>query len=556
MKYYIMVIPFLLILSDMRLHAYSNAIFSKNTTIAHPETGLFLDYVGLYTPSETIIHTSTIFPMTTATYHFLPLAAAENIPSCNVTHTKTKRPKRLIGDVISIGMASASLAMSASNSIQIANLQQQAALVEHSLSKFSQTLQLHGAQLAKITLKQIELTEELQMTQKALNAMIPVLDAHSEAINTLKTGLEQLHVRLQHSFLYLAMTQIFRNEFTLDFLAPEDVHKVVYTIIKQGNLTFNSHYGSLPIVQIITNLLVRQQIDFIPRSQYITMDSEEIGRLVITSYFAVPRQDQMPFYTYKLLTIPFFHDNETIEIAGIPRYWAINPANNTTMEWHNSAESGCNLQLMITCRDTPPIRTISNDTCFDQIIGRLPLSRCQTIQVPTSKYFVRPLRDNFYITSSPASVHCLKIPQSEYPSMMQHTWSMFEEIILPPVALVNVTSGYTVACPGFTLVGRPVISNTSSLVILYNSGVLAKNISVMNVHEHIIANMTWFKRNMVEQERKDLKDIIDKSNATSHVHIPFSGHMWPYGMSIFSWVLLGLSAGLVYYVFRRKRRMI
>ena len=407
----------------------------------------------------------------------------------------------------------------------------------------------------KITQKQIELTEELQMTQKALNAMIPVLDAHSEAINTLKTGLEKLHVRLQHSFLYLAMTQIFRNELTLDFLAPEDVHKVVYTIIKQGNLTFNSHYGSLPIVQIITNLLVRQQIDFIPRSQYTTMNPEEIGRLAITSFFAVPRENQMPFYTYKLITIPFFHENEPIQLAQIPRYWAINPASNTTMEWHHADEFGCNLQLMTSCRDTPPIRTISNDTCFGQIIARLPLSKCQTTPVPTSKYFLEQLRDNFWITSSPESIHCLKIPQSEYPSAIQHTWSMNEEMVLPPVALVNVTPGYTVTCPGFTLVSRPEISNASSLVIFYNNSVLAKNISVMNVHQYIIGNMTWFKRNIVDQERKDLKDFIDKSNALSHVHTPFSGHMWSYGTSIFSWVFLGLSAGLVYYIFRRKRRM-
>ena len=137
-----MVIPFLLILSAVRLHTYSNGIFSTNTTIAHPETGLFLDYVGLYTPSETVIHSSAIFPMTTATCHFLPLSAAENIPSCNITK---KRNKRLVGEIIAVGVATASLAMSASNSMQIGVLQQQVALIEHSLSKFSQTMQLHGA---------------------------------------------------------------------------------------------------------------------------------------------------------------------------------------------------------------------------------------------------------------------------------------------------------------------------------------------------------------------------------------------------------------------------
>ncbi|CAF3264077.1 unnamed protein product [Rotaria socialis] len=241
MQYYIIVIPFLVSLSALRLHAYSSKIFAKDTTIAHPETDLFLDYVGLYTPSEKIIHTSAIFPMPTYSCHFLPSSAAENIPSY--------------------------------------------------------------------------------------------------------------------------------------FLSPEDIRKVVYNVIKLGNLTFNSYPGSLPVVQIITKLLVRQQIDFISKSQYITNDPEEIGRLAITNLFAVPQQEQIPFYIYKLLKIPFFHENETIELAQMPRHWAINSINNTTMEWHHPEESGCDLRLMTSCRDTPPIRTISKDTCLNQITERLPLSR-------------------------------------------------------------------------------------------------------------------------------------------------------------------------------------
>ncbi|CAM4832609.1 unnamed protein product [Rotaria magnacalcarata] len=362
-QYYIIVIPFLVSISALRLHSCSNEIFAKDTTIVHPETGLFLDYVGLYTPSEKIIHTSAIFPMTTDSCHFLPPSAAGNIPSCNIT-TKNRR-KRFVDSIVSVGIGSASLALSISNTILIGNLQQQVALVENTLSKFSQTVQIHGAQLAKLTLKHIELTEQLEITQEAIDEIVPVLDKHSEAITTLKAGLEHLQFQLRHSFLYLVITQICNNELTLDFLSPEDIRKVAYNVIKLGNLTFNSYPGSLPVVQIITKLLVRQQIDFISKSQYITNDPDEIGRLVITSFFAVPRQEQIPFYVYKLLTIPFFHENETIELAQIPRYWTINSINNTTMEWHHPQEFGCDLRLMTSCCDTPPIRTISNDTCLN-----------------------------------------------------------------------------------------------------------------------------------------------------------------------------------------------
>ncbi|CAF4296054.1 unnamed protein product [Adineta steineri] len=310
-------------------------------------------------------------------------------------------------------MGAINLGMSAANTMQISNLQQQVAVVEKALTEYSQNLQIQGAQLAKIHSNQIELADELQVTQQALNAMVPILSSHSEAINTLRTGIEQLHIQLQRSFLYLAITQIFRNDLTLDFLSPDDLHKVVYHVIQQGNLTFNFQHGSIPVVHMITKLLVRQQIDFIPSSQYKAQNPQEIGRLVITSFIAVPQEKRNPFLTYKLLAVPLFHKNQTLQLTQIPRYWAINPADNTTMEWHDPQQFGCDLQLMTSCRDTPPIQTMSQETCLGQILGSLPLSICQTIILPSAQFFVRPLRDNLWVTSSPESLHCFKIPQSE-----------------------------------------------------------------------------------------------------------------------------------------------
>lgn len=533
----------------MRLYAGSNGIFSKNSTIAHPETGLFLDYVGLYTPSETIIHNSAIFPMTISTCHFLPLSAAENIPSCNITG---RRNKRAIPLIIALGFGAVTLAMSFSNSMQTEHLQREVILVERTLSRHSQILQTHGAYLGKIMSKQIEFAEELRMTQKDLDAMVPILRSHSEALNTLKTGFELMQIQFQRSFLYSAMTQIYRNKLTLDYLSPDDLHKVVYNVIQQGNLKFNSHQGSLPLVEIVTRLLVRQQIDFIPREQYIAENPQEIGRLVITNFFAVPKPNQTPFNIYKLLAIPFFHKNETIQLTQIPRYWAINLADNITIEWHDAEESGCYFEMMTSCRDTPPFRTISKDTCFDQIVRDLPLTRCQTIPVPSSKFFLRQLKDNIWITSSPESMHCLKMPKTSFLGTTQHTWSMNEKIVLSPVAVVNVTPDYFVACPGFTLSGRPLISNASSLILWYNSSILPTNISVLDVHQYMTGNTTWLKRASDKKEIKTLTDFIEQTNTIPTIQSSFPMGMWSYGMLIFNGILFGLIVISAYCAFRCK----
>ncbi|CAF1058595.1 unnamed protein product [Adineta steineri] len=492
--------------------------------------------------------------MTAATCHFLPLSAAQNIAACNIT---TKRQKRLITDFISLGMGAINLGISAANSMQISNLQKQVAVVEKALTEYSHNLQIQGAQLAKIHANQIELADELRVTQQVLNTMIPILSSHAEAINTLKSGIEQLHIQLQRSFLYLAITQILRNDLTLDFLLPDDLYKVIYHVIQQGNLTFNSRHGSIPVVQIITKLLVRQQIDFIPSSQYKAQNPQEIGRLVITSFFAVPQQKHTSFLTYKLLAVPFFYKNQTLQLTQIPRYWAINPTNNMTMKWHDPQEFGCDLQLMTSCRDTLPIQTMSQETCLGRILESLPLSICQTIVLPPSQYFVQQLRDNLYVTSSPKSLYCLNIPQAEYSIIRQQTLNMNEQLVLSPVALVNVTPGYTIACPRFNLVGRSLPSSAPSLVILYNNSLLTNNISVVDVYRYLKENTSWFNTKPGEQRMDALMKRIREpfTVPVTNIFEP-SRKLWSLSMSLIGWMLFGLSCIVVYLVFRFKPRAI
>ncbi|CAF3645224.1 unnamed protein product [Rotaria socialis] len=230
MKYYLIVFISLLNILPLTVHSHSDGSFWKNSTIAHLEAGLFFDYMGLYKPSNTIIHNSAIFPMTTEACHLLPLSDAADIPSCNVT---THRHKRSCSCLISLGVGIISMGLSIGNSIQLLNLQEQVEMIENTLSEFSQTIQIHEAKLAKIQPNQIKIAEQLQVTQHAINDIIAVLDSHSQALNTLKTGIERLHINFQRSFIYLAITQIFRNQLTLNFLSPDDLQKVVYHIIDQ-----------------------------------------------------------------------------------------------------------------------------------------------------------------------------------------------------------------------------------------------------------------------------------------------------------------------------------
>src|ERR1700722_13216875 len=156
--------------------SFSGAIYSENTTIAHPETGLFLDYLGPYIPAQGVIHNLAIFPMTAATCHLLPLSAAEKIPACNFT---MKRTKRILPVLISLGAGIVNLGMSLANTIQTAFLKKETASVKKPLADVIETMQIQGAYLARIQAGQLVLAEQLEMTQGALNSTLPVLQSHS-----------------------------------------------------------------------------------------------------------------------------------------------------------------------------------------------------------------------------------------------------------------------------------------------------------------------------------------------------------------------------------------
>ena len=52
-----------------------------------------------------------------------------------------------------------------------------------------------------------------------------------------------------------------------------------------------------------------------------------------------------------------------------------------------------------------------------------------------------------------------------------------------------------IACPRFTLIGRPIASNASSLVILYNNSFFTNNNnSIVDVYHHLKGNTAWLDR--------------------------------------------------------------
>ena len=81
---------------------------------------------------------------------------------------------------------------------------------------------------------------------------------------------------------------------------------VVKVVSQTMKLSINEFNSSIPMVEIITRLLVRQKIDFAPMPiRSASGNGLLIGKLIFTSYFPASERNRAPFSIYELVPIPF-----------------------------------------------------------------------------------------------------------------------------------------------------------------------------------------------------------------------------------------------------------
>ncbi|CAF4335913.1 unnamed protein product, partial [Didymodactylos carnosus] len=74
------------------------------------------------------------------------------------------------------------------------------------------------------------------------------------------------------------------------FLQPIDVKTIIKIVFDLVQLDFEtSIYASMPLIEVVTQLLCFQQLVFIPSSLYQATSPDEIGRLVGTNLSGLPR---------------------------------------------------------------------------------------------------------------------------------------------------------------------------------------------------------------------------------------------------------------------------
>jgi hypothetical protein len=378
-----------------------------------------------------------------------------------------------------------------------------------SMQTMTNRLTVGEARMAQFETNQIKLGINLQKSQYLLNSTVNVVNEHSTVLETHKKQLND-HQRnvliLQQQvieneqatinrFLYLAIHDILNGRQTLGFLHPYEMHLVITNILQETNITIPNIAEPLPIVEFITKLIIRQQIDFVPAERYSNTPGTEIGKLMLTTFYAMPNEQKSNFDVHKIIAGPFIHHNKVIRLAQMPSYVGINRKENSSIIWTNDDLSSCIFDIITTCRETPAETTLGNgNLCLEQILSGSKLLNCRTEQTKINLPYIQQLQSgSWLISTNNTSLHCIQTATQSKLITRTAIWNENSAVILPPVAIISVTNGTTIHCPGFNLPG-PITPDTKSIInIIKNLSTIEVTSEIIDMHKELASNETWEK---------------------------------------------------------------
>jgi hypothetical protein len=427
------------------------------------------------------------------------------------------RIKRFLPAVIAIGVGLASTVLSATNLFQMGSLKSEMRGVKESLRTIHLATLQNQAQILHLIEGQYKVAKELSDTQKALNKTIEMVNHHSallriqaDAVRSaltetmfLRSKLDTVTRAMDTHFIHESMEHILTNQLNLLFIHHTDMPKVIQIVTQAMNLSISEFNTSIPMVEVITRLLVRQQIDFVPRATKSASENAAlIGRMMFTSYFAAPERDQAPFSIYELVAIPFNQGKRRVRLARMPAYLGIESKSQQFIRWSKEEAVTCKFEEMPSCRESPIRRKEFEDDCVYQILTDSALNNCRTEAFP-DKVFIRRVGQHWAISTYNSS-KCHSVAGED---LDQHILVDNEEVTLPEVALITTDDEKSLACDRFIIPKAPVkVGKPIHLII--NESVNPSNQPLINLQEALANETYWAKLPYISSNMQVILDFI------------------------------------------------
>jgi hypothetical protein len=474
------------------------------------------------------------------------------------------RKKRFLPAILAIGAGMASTALSAINLFQMGSLKSEMRGVKESLRSIHLVTLDNQAQLLHLYEGQYKIAKELADTQRALNKTIDLVNQHSallriqaEALRStlaegifLRSKLDSVTRAIDTHFIHESMEDILSNQLNLLFIHHTDMPKVVQLVTQAMNLSITEFNISIPMVEVITRLLVRQQIDFAPRTTRATSEKGDlIGKMMFTSYFAAPEQHQSPFSIYELVPIPFNQGKRRMRLAKMPAYLGIEHISQQFIRWSKEEAVTCKFEEMPSCRESPVRRKEFEDDCIYQILTDSVLKDCRTEAFP-DKVFIRRVGQHWAISKYNRS-KCHSVTGDD---LDQHILIDNEEVTLPEVALIKADDEKSLACDRFIIPKAPVKVGTPINLII-NESVNPSNKQLIDLQEALANETHWEKLPYISSDMQVILDFISSTPKPVAINDlkTWSDHPISYATIAIVGALISVIIVLIFCIYRMKK---
>jgi hypothetical protein len=340
-----------------------------------------------------------------------------------------------------------------------------------------------------------------------------LLRNHAEVLRTilsqtlyLRTQLDTVTHALDTHFIHELIESILSNKLNLLFIHHRDMPRVVKLVTQAMNLTINEFNSSIPAVEIITRLVVRQQIDFAP--MLVRAASENgvlIGKMIFTSYFAAPTRDQAPFSIYELVPIPFNKGKKRVKLAKMPTYLGIESKSQHFIRWSKEEAATCEFEVMPSCRESPVRRKEFEDDCIYQVLTDSTLNDCRIESFP-DKVFIRRVGQHWAISTYNNS----KCHAAAGEHLDEHILIDNEEVTLPKIALITTNDEKSLVCDQFIILKAPNKAD-KPINLIYNESISPSYKALINLQEALANETHWAKLPYIPS---DMQAVIDFTTNT------------------------------------------
>ncbi|CAF1158538.1 unnamed protein product [Adineta ricciae] len=435
-------------------------------------------------------------------------------------------------------MGVVSTALSAINLVQDANLQQQVRTTIDTINILRDNMDVHASQIFQLTAGQIRSTEELYHTQMALNNTIKIVNEHSDmirenriAINTLAETIKALQKKLstfihnvETHFIHDSIEDILANKLNLRFMHHQDLPRVIDIIMQETNINLDKDNDDIPLFELASRLLIQQRVEFMPTPNTQRNDQDKMGNLIFISFFAATDKNQHQFSTFKLIPMPFNHENRRVKLAQLPSMVSISTKKMEIIQWTKEETTACRFELTSSCRETPPIRKNWQESCLFEILTDSKLTNCR-IEEETEPIFVQKIGNKWAI-STQNQTRCHRVMQKD---QNQHIITTNNELTLPPIVLLATDNSTSLSCDHFFL-PRPTSNNNKQIAIIEEQTITDEESYLIDLNHHIKNTTKWEKIPYVASNIQSMFEHLMKtpqSNGIKHIQTTWYEPLMP-----------------------------